>query len=133
MRQRWIFACLATVSLALPLSAQAGTAVTMPSGDYTIQARDTTKPNEVAIVGWPFQLKGNGNFTITTPDSLTFTGKLTQKDGTATYVDQSCETAAFYTVRKERNGFAFDFKSGGCPENAAALDKMLFVAGKPKK
>jgi len=133
MRHRWSFACLATSLLAAPLGAQSPAPVTMPSGDYVIQARDSSKAKEVAITGWPFVLKGNGNFTITTPDTLTFTGKLTQKDGTATYIDQSCETPALYVVRAERGGYAFDFKSGGCPENATSFDKLLFKAGKPGK
>ena len=132
MRQHWTLAFVATAVLAVPLGAQTPAPVVMPSGDYVIQARDTTKAAEV-IAGWTFALKGNGAFTITNPESLTFTGKLVQKDGLATYTDQGCETPATLVVSKERGGFAFDFKSGGCPENEAALGKWLFVPGKPKK
>jgi len=131
MRQYWTLALVAGALSAGSLGAQA---VIMPSGDYVIQARDTTKASEVGLAGWPFVLKGNGAFTITSPDELTFTGKLLQaKDGTATYTDQSCDTAAVYTVHQERGGYVFDFKSGGCRENAAAFDKLLFMAGKPPK
>jgi hypothetical protein len=133
MRQRWTFAFVAAAALAVPLGAQTPAPVAMPSGDYVIQARDTAKAGEVGIAGWAFVLKGNGAFTITNPEALTFTGKLVQKDGVATYTDQSCETPATYSVSKERGGFAFDFKGGGCPENEATLGKLLFVPGKPKK
>ena len=133
MRQRWIFALIAAAAVGTSLGAQTPAPVTMPNGNYVIQARDTAKAKEVAIAGWPFVLKGGGAFTITTPDSLTFTGKLVQKDGTATYTDQSCDTPALYVARQEQGGYAFDFKSGGCPENAASFDKLLFISGKPKK
>ena len=133
MRQRWTFALVAVATLAVPLGAQTPAPIQMPNGDYVIQARDTTKAADVGIAGWPFVLKGGGAFTITNPESLTFTGKLIQKDGIATYTDQSCETPATYTIRRERGGYAFDFKSGGCPENEATLGKLLFVSGKPKK
>lgn len=131
MRQPWTLAFLAASALAIPLAAQ--TPAVMPSGSYVIQARDTAKSRDVAIAGWPFVLKGNGAFTITSTDSLTFTGKLIQKDGVATYSDQSCETPALYVIHQERGGYAFDFKSGGCAENEGSLGKLLFVAGKPKK
>ena len=64
-----------------------------------------------ALAGWPFVLK----------------------DGVATDTDPSCDTPARYMVRSERGGYAFDFKSGGCPENATSLGKLLFVADKPKQ
>jgi len=133
MRHRWTFAFVAAATLAMPLGAQTPAPVVMPSGDYVIQARDTAKGAEVGVAGWAFVLKGNGVFTMTNPESLTYTGKLTQKDGVGTYIDQGCETPATITVVKERGGFAFDFKSGGCPENEAAMGKLLFVPGKPKK
>jgi hypothetical protein len=133
MRHRWIVSLIAAATVGTSLGAQTPAPITMPNGNYLIQARDTAKAKEVAIAGWPFVLKGGGAFMITTPDSLTFTGKLVQKDGTATYTDQSCDTPALYLVRQERGGYAFDFKSGGCPENAASFDKLLFVSGKPKR
>ena len=89
MRHRCAIAFFAVVTLGARLGAQSPAPVTMPNGDYVIQARDTTKAKEVAIAGWPFVLKGGG--------------------------------------------YAFDFKSGGCPENAASFDKLLFVSGKPKR
>jgi hypothetical protein len=113
-----------------PLAAQSAQQVNMPAGNYVVQARDTTKAKEVAIAGWPFSLKGNGAFVFTSPDELTFSGKLVQKDGVATYTDQGCETPALYTIRQERGGYAFDFKSGGCAENTTSLDKLLFVKKK---
>ena len=133
MRQHRTLAFVATAVLAVPLGAQTPAPAMMPTGSYVIQARDTTKAAEVGIAGWPFVLKGGGAFTISNPESLTFTGKLMQKDGIATYTDQSCDTPATYAVRQERGGYAFDFKSGGCPENEATLGKLLFVSGKPKK
>ena len=133
MPQCWTFALVATATLAARLGGQAQAPTTMPSGNYVIQARDTTKAGEVGVAGWPFVLKGGGAFTITNPEALTFTGKLTQKDGVATYTDQGCAAAATYAVHPERGGYVFDFKAGGCPENEATLGKLLFVAGKPKK
>ena len=133
MSHRWTLAVLAATLSATPLAAQAAP-VKMPAGDYVVQARDTTKAKEVAIAGWPFALKGNGAFAFSSPDDgLTFSGKLVQKDGVATYTDQGCDQPATYTVRQERGGYAFDFKSGGCAENATSLDKLLFVSGKPKR
>jgi hypothetical protein len=130
MSYRWTFAVVAAVLSATPLAAQSAPSVTMPSGNYVVQARDTTKAKDVAIAGWPFTLKGNGAFVITSPDELTFSGKLVQKDGVATYTDQGCDTPALYLVRQERGGYAFDFKSGGCAESMTGLDKLLFVAKK---
>src|SRR5690348_6074835 len=92
MRHRWAIALFAVAALGTRLEAQSTPPANMPSGNYLIQARDTSKAAEVAISGWPFVLKGSGDFTITSPDSLTFTGKLKQKDGVATYTDQSCDT-----------------------------------------
>lgn len=134
MRHRCTFALIAAATVGTSLGAQTPAPITMPNGNFVIQARDTAKAKEVAIAGWPFVLKGGGAFAFTNPaDSLTFSGKLVQKDGTATYTDQSCDTPARYTVRQERGGYAFDFKLGGCPENAASFDKLLFIAGKPKR
>ncbi len=128
MSNRWIAVALFTVA-AMPLRAQAP--VVMPSGSYVIQTRDTSaKAEKVGMAGWPFVLKGNGDFTITTPDTLFFTGKLVQKDGMATYTDQSCTEPGIYVVRKEGIGYAFDVKSETCSES---LVKLLFVPGKPKK
>lgn len=132
MRQQWSL-LLVAASIALPLSAQSPAAVKMPSGAYVIEARDTSKSGAVGVAGWPFVLKGNGDFTITNPDTLTFTGKLLQQDGMATYTDQTCDTPAIFTVRAERGGYVFDFKSGGCAANGASFDKLLFRAGKPAK
>jgi len=130
MNKSWILATL-LAALAVPLAAQTPAPVTMPSGSYLIQARDTSaKAAKVGMVGWPFVLKGSGDFTITTPDTLTWTGKLVQKDGMATYTDQSCSEPGIYYVRKEGNGYAFDVKSETC---SADFAKLLFVPGKPKK
>jgi hypothetical protein len=102
----------------------------MPAGSYVIQARDSSKADGVAMKGWPFVLKSNGTFTITTPDSLTFTGKLLQKDGVATYTDQSCSEPGLYAVRQERGGYAFDAKAETC---SAGWTKLLFVPAKPRR
>jgi len=130
MTLRGILAVLALSLGTSSLTAQSGGPVAMPAGSYVIQARDTAKAETVAMRGWPFVLKGNGNFTITTPDSLTFTGKLVQKDGIATYTDQSCDEAGQYVVRQERGGYAFDAKAETC---SAGWTKLLFVPSKPKR
>jgi hypothetical protein len=130
MNKYWTAATLAA-TLSMPLRAQSPAPVTMPSGDYVIQTRDTSgHAVKVAIAGLPFVLKGNGDFTITTPDTLFFTGKLVQKGGIATYTDQSCSEPGIYYVRKEGSGYAFDAKSETC---SASLATLLFVPGKPKK
>lgn len=133
MSHRWIFPALLAVA-ASPLTAQTPAPVKMPAGSYIIQTRDTSaKAEKVGMVGWPFVLKGNGDFTImayVAPDTLPYTGKLIQKDGMATYTDQACDEPGIYYVRKEGNGFAFDAKSETC---SASLSKLLFVPGKPKK
>ena len=127
---RWLGAAIA----AAPLAAQAPAPVTMPAGAYVIQPRDSTaKPDDVGIAGWPFVLKSNGAFTLTSPDSLTFTGKLEQKDGLATYTDQNCGDPGVYYVRKVRGGYAFDVKSEACPGRDSGWVKLLFVPGRPKK
>jgi hypothetical protein len=133
MRQRRTFAGLAAAVVTLPIAAQSPAPVTMRSGNYVIQARDTAKAKEIAIVGWPFVLKGNGAFTLTTPDSLTFTGRLLQKDGMAAYTDQSCDQPGVYYVRQERGGYAFDLKSAGCVGTDSGWVKLLFVPEKPRK
>jgi hypothetical protein len=128
MSNRWIAAALFTI-VAMPLGAQAP--IIMPSGSYVIQTRDTSaKAEKVGMAGWPFVLKGNGDFTITTPDTLTYIGKMIQKDGMATYTDQGCNEPGVYFVRKEGIGYAFDVKSETC---TAGLSVLLFVPGKPKK
>ena len=128
MSNRWIAAAI-FATVAVPLGAQAP--VVMPSGNYVIQTRDTSaKADKVGMDGWPFVLKGNGQFTITTPDTLPYTGKLVQKDGMATYTDQQCSEPGIYLVRKEGIGYAFDMKSETCSKG---LSSLLFVPGKPKK
>jgi hypothetical protein len=130
MITRWMTATLVAV-LAVPLGAQAIAPVTMPAGAYVIQTRDTSaKAEKVGLAGLPFVLKGSGDFTITTVDTLYFTGKLVQKDGVATYTDMACNEPGIYYVRKEGNGYAFDVQSETC---SADLAKLLFVPGKPKK
>jgi hypothetical protein len=128
-----MFASLAAAVLAMSITVQSPAQVTMPSGNYVIQARDSNKSNEVAIVGWPFVLKGNGAFTLTNPDSLTFTGRIFQKDGMATYTDQSCDQPGLYFVRQERGGYTFDLKSPGCVGTDSSWVKLLFVPEKPRK
>lgn len=130
MIRRWFVAAM-VLALGTPLGAQNPAPPKMPAGDYLIQTRDTgSAAAPVGMVGWPFVLKGNGEFTITTPDTLYFTGKLVQKDGMATYTDQACDEPGVYYVRKERGGYAFDPKTVTC---SAGLSKLLFVPGKPKK
>ncbi|HEY4100540.1 MAG TPA: hypothetical protein VGM20_06665 [Gemmatimonadales bacterium] len=127
MRFRWITPLVAATVAASHLCAQAP--VTMPAGSYIIQARDSARADSVGMAGWPLVLKGNGAFTITSPDTLTFSGKLMQKDGIATYTDQACSEPGQYIVRQERGGYAFDVKSETC---SAGWSKLLFVPGKPK-
>ena len=130
MHKRWIVAVL-SAALAMRLGAQTPAPITMPAGNYVIQTRDTgANAVKVGMVGWPFVLKGNGDWTITTPDTLYFVGKLVQKDGVATYTDQACSEPGIYYIRKEGNGYAFDVKSETC---SADFAKLLFVPGKPKK
>jgi hypothetical protein len=133
MSKRWMLSSLLIAAASGPLAAQAAPPVTMPAGDYVIQARDSSKAADVAIVGWPFVLKGNGTFTMTTPDSLVFAGKIVQKDGLATYTDQQCADPGVYFVRRERQGYAFDMKSEACAGRDAGWTKLLFVPGKPGK
>jgi hypothetical protein len=119
------------VAVATPLGAQATAPITLPAGSYVIQARDTAaKADKVMMAGWPFVLKGNGDFAITTPDTMLWTGKLIQKDGMATYTDQGCAEPGVYYLRKESNGYAFDVKTETCTVGVA---KLLFVPGKPRK
>jgi hypothetical protein len=127
MRFRWITPLVVAAVAASQLSAQAP--VSMPAGNYVIQARDSAKADSVGMAGWPLVLKSNGAFTITSPDTLTFSGKLVQKDGIATYTDQACSEPGQYLVRQERGGYAFDVKSETC---SAGWSKLLFVPGKPK-
>lgn len=134
MRRSRVMTWLAAAVAAAPLAAQTAAPVTMPAGAYVIQPRDSTaKPEDVGISGWPFVLKSNGAFTLTSPDSLTFTGKLEQKNGLATYTDQNCGDPGVYYVRKERGGYAFDVKSEACPGRDSGWVKLLFVPGRPKK
>ena len=130
MPKRWILPAL-LAAMAAPLAAQVPPPVVMPAGSYLIQTRDTSaKAEKVGMTGWPFVLKGNGDFSITTPDSLVFSGKIVQRDGIATYTDQACSEPGTYYVRKESSGYAFDVKSETCSES---LVKLLFVPGKPRK
>lgn len=132
MRFTLPFGIVLAVGVAVPMAAQAP--VTMPSGRYVIQPRDSlAKPGTIGIAGWPFELKGNGSFTLTSPDSLTFAGHLIQKDGVATYTDQDCGDPGVYFVRRERGGYAFDVKSEACPGRDSSWVKLLFVPGKPRK
>jgi hypothetical protein len=122
--------------IAAQLTAQAPAPVVMPAGSYIIQARDTAAaPGATGMVGWPLTLKSNGSFTIITmPDSLPLVGKLVQKDGLATITEQTCsDGAGVYFVRKERDGYAFDFKSEACAGREAGWTKLLFVPGKPRR
>ena len=106
----------------------------MPAGSYVIQARDTApRPRRSRWPGGRSSSRANGTFTLTTPDTLVFTGKLVQKDGMATYTDQACNEPGLYYVRKERSGYAFDVKSETCAGRDAGWVKLLFVPGKPKK
>src|ERR1043165_5821335 len=126
---------VALASLAAPLAAQAP--VTMPAGSYVIQARDTAAAaaTTTGMVGWPLVLKSNGSFSIITmPDSLPLQGKIVQKDGMATITEQTCsDGAGVYYVRKERDGYAFDFKSEACAGREAGWTKLLFVPAKPRR
>jgi len=115
------------------LAAQADTPVTMPSGSYVVQARDTAKASQIGVIGWPFVLKGNGSFTLTSPDSLSFMGKLVQKDGVAIFTDQTCADTGIYVVRRVRDGYAFDVRSEACQGRDSSWVQLLFVPGKPKK
>ncbi|HEY4320513.1 MAG TPA: hypothetical protein VGM77_04975 [Gemmatimonadales bacterium] len=109
--------------------------VTMPSGNYVIEARDSSKTDSIGMMGWPLVLKGNGTFSILTmPDSLMLMGKLIQKGGMATLTEQTCtDGAGTYFVRKVRSGYAFDVKTEACVGRDSAWSKLLFVPGKPKK
>ena len=134
MRTHGIFGLLAPIVVACPVAAQTPAPATMPAGSYLIRARDSlAKPGDIGIAGWPFVLKANGTFTLTSPDSLTFTGRISQKDGVATYTDQNCADPGVYYVRRERGGFAFDVKSEACPGRDSSWVKLLFVPGKPGK
>ena len=125
---------LVPIVAVIPMAAQTPAPVTMPAGPYLVQARDSlAKVGDIGIVGWPFVLRSNGTFTLTSPDSLTFAGKLSQKDGVATYTDQNCADPGVYYVRQERGGYAFDLKSEACPGRDSSWVKLLFVPGKPGK
>jgi hypothetical protein len=129
-----MIAMLAAITVAVPIPAQTPAPVTMPAGPYVIQARDSlAKAGDVGIAGWPFVLKSNGTFTLTSPDSLTFAGKIVQKEGVATYTDQNCSDPGIYYVRQERGGYAFDVKSEACPGRDSGWVKLLFLPGKPRK
>jgi hypothetical protein len=133
MRTSILAAAVLLLTGAPVLGAQAP--VTMPSGDYVIQARDASKTDSIGMVGWPLVLKGNGTFSIMTmPDSLLLMGKLIQKGGVATLTEQTCsDGAGTYVVRKEGSGYAFDVKTEACVGRDSAWSKLLFVPGKPKK
>jgi hypothetical protein len=109
MRTYGIIGLLAPIVVAGQMPAQTPPPVTMPAGSYLIQARDSlAKAGDIGIAGWPFLLRSNGAFTLTSPDSLTFVGKLSQKDGMASYTEQNCAVPGVYYVRRERGGYGFD-------------------------
>ncbi len=121
---RWLLLSLLPVSGVAAQSPDTAS-VTMPAGHYVVQARDTTSP--IGMAGWPFVLNGNGNFAFTTPDSLEFSGKLVQKGGLATFTDQTCGDPGIYVIRKERGGYALDFKSEACAGRETGLVQLLFL------
>jgi hypothetical protein len=133
MSKQWTLGLLLMAAAAGPLGAQAVAPVTMPAGDYVIEARDSSKAGDVGVAGWPFVLKGNGSFVMTNPDTLVFAGKIVQKDGVATLTDQTCDEPGVYFVRREHNGYAFDMKSEACAGRDTGWTKLLFVPGKPGK
>lgn len=105
--------------------------VVMPAGHYTVLARDSTK-TQMGMIGWPFELKGNGDFTFTSPDSLTWSGKLIQKNGVATYTDQGCGDPGVYYVHRAPDGYVLDLKSEACAGRDSALVVLLFRPAKDK-
>jgi hypothetical protein len=117
----------------LPSAAQQSrdSAVTMPSGDYVISARDTSDTAKVAITGWPFQLKGNGNWTITAPDGSAFTGTAKQQDGQLVLTDQTCADSGVYVVHRQGKGYVWDVKSEACQGRDTGMTALLFTPGKP--
>ncbi len=131
MNHRWLLLATAATLIALPLSAQAsgagGTAVSMPSGKYTIEARDTSK----AFPPIAFELKGNGVFVITMDDG-TFSGRMKSKDGVLTYSDQGCldennvQREGAYVVRSARGGFWLEVQSDPCEDRGSSLASWLF-------
>ncbi len=107
-------------------SAQAAKPITMPAGHYVVEARDTGAAGAVAMAGWPFELKDNGDFVFTSPDSLTWTGKMTQRDGVATYTDQGCGDPGLYYVHQQGGGYVLDRKSEACPGRDSAMVMLRF-------
>ena len=128
-----ICAGLLTVFAAGGLAAQAAkrsTPVTMPAGHYLVEARDSGAAGAVAMAGWPFELKGNGDFSFTSPDSLMWTGKMIQKNGMATYTDQGCGDPGVYYVHQKKGGYVLDRKSEACPGRDSAMVMLLFRPAK---
>jgi hypothetical protein len=100
--------------------------VTIPAGHYIVEARDTGASGGVAMAGWPFELKGNGDFVFTSPDSLTWTGKMVQNKGIVTYTDQGCGDPGLYYVHQKSGGYILDRKSEACPGRDSAMVMLLF-------
>ncbi len=130
-------AALAAAGLILggtPAAAQqsSDSAVTMPSGDYVIYARDTSATSKVAIAGWPFVLKGNGSWTITAPDGSSFAGTIAQDKGELKLTDQTCADTGIYVVKRDGDGYVWDVKSEACTGRDTGMTALLFRPGKPK-
>ncbi len=119
--------------LGVPAAAQkSDSAVAMPSGDYVIMARDSSMSSQIAIVGWPFVLKGNGDWTITSPDGSSFGGSIKQGQGELKLTDQTCPDTGVYVVSKQGDGYVWDVKSEACPGRDKGMTMLLFRPGKPK-
>ena len=127
-----MFAGVAALAVVPAVAQQApDSAVTMPSGDYVIYARDTAQASKVAIVGWPFELKGNGNWTITSPDGSAFAGTAKQQDGQLVLTDQTCADSGVYIVRRQGDGYVWNVKSEACQGRDSGMTMLLFRPGKP--
>ena len=105
--------------------------IVMPSGKYTIESRDTTV-KDFPLSTWPFELKGNGTFTITSPEGPTFSGVIKQDKGTVTYSDQGCtdesakQITGTYVLKMERGGYVFDLQNDPCAKEHKTLTQWLF-------
>ncbi|HEX3928065.1 MAG TPA: hypothetical protein VHW65_08700 [Gemmatimonadales bacterium] len=134
IRNRWLLPTFLAVVAAVPLSAQqADSTVTMPAGTYYLAARDSTKADSVAVAGWPFVLKSNGQWTMTSPDGLSFSGTAIQKAGLLTLTDQTCGDPGVYIVHHDVTGYTWDMKSEACSGRDKTFLLLLFKTGKPKK